>query len=329
MAPRKLCARGRRPPTGRALGLTAALAAALTAAGCTSAGSTATQHGTASPAITAPAARAVFDRYAGSDRYTYSSPTFYLPEAAGYPRFFVASVTRAAHGPKPADGAALVGGATVPEDGPALMLFSQAGKGTSWVLASVSALPAGATVPPLARDSSGYIPIVTPTAAAFLAQPDDVGALQASVVDEGPANPATKVVATGPLTTGMYQGAVNHAAGLTAPPGDIYQWELQGVNDPEFALRTSGGGALVFYTMTLNTTVAVPGYINKANPIRPGPPIQVPPNIRPLLPKDQPTPRVQLSSTQTLSFAAVDPPQAPAKIQVIAIGGGPTSASAS
>lgn len=266
----------------------------------------------------------------GFDVYTYGSPTFYLPEASGYPRFFVASVTRTLQGAKPAgDGTTWPGDAQVPEDGPALLLFSQASKGAQWLLGSISQLPSGVTLPPLARDGSGYVPIVTPTAATLLTQPDYVGPLQAAVVDDGPASAATKAVAPGPLTTGMYQGAVNHVSGMTAPHGDVYQWQLDGSSLPEFALRTAAGGALVFYPMTLTTTVAVPDVINKANPIRSGAPIQVPVDVQMLLPPGQPAPLVQLSSDQTLSFAAIDPAKSTAKIQVIAMGGGLTSASAS
>ena len=127
----------------------------------------------------------------------------------------------------------------------------------------------------------------------------------------------------------MYQGARNHVDGMRAPHGDVYQWELQGSSLPEFALRTAAGGALVFYAMTLNTTVAVPDVINKANPVHSGPPIQVPADLQTLLPPGQPAPLVQLQSEQLLSFAAIDPAPGKAKIQVIAMGGGLTSATAS
>jgi hypothetical protein len=131
----------------------------------------------------------------------------------------------------------------------------------------------------------------------------------------------------------MYQGALDHVSGMTAPHGDVYQWGLDGSSLPQFALRTAAGGAVVFYAMTLTTTVAAPDVINKANPIRSGPPIQVPADVQMLLPPGQPAPLVQLSSDQTLSFAAIDPgkgaAKGTAKIQVIAMGGGLTSASAS
>jgi hypothetical protein len=150
------------------------------------------------------------------------------------------------------------------------------------------------------------------------------------VVDDGPASAASEVVAAGPLTTGLYQAARDHGSGLTAPRGDVYQWELDGASFPEFALRTAAGGALVFYPMTLSTTVAVPDVVNKANPVRSGPPIPVPPAVRALLPAGQAAPLVQLQSQQSLSFAALDPAAGgTAKIAVIAGGGGLTGASAS
>jgi hypothetical protein len=264
------------------------------------------------------------------DRYTYGTPTFYRPVAAGYPRFFVASVTRTLRGPEPANGkTARIGGVQVPVDGPALLLFSKARPGASWLLASVSQLPSGVTLPKLASDSAGDIPTARLSDAALLAQPDDTGPLQAAVVDDGPASTATRAVADGPFTTGMYQGARNHVDGLRAPHGDVYQWELEGSSLPEFALRTAAGGALVFYAMTLNTTVAVPDVINKGNPVRSGPPIPVPPDLQALLPAGQPAPLVQLQSEQLLSFVAVDPAPGKSKVQVIAMGGGLTSATAS
>ncbi|HEY6495345.1 MAG TPA: hypothetical protein VIZ43_18870 [Trebonia sp.] len=263
-------------------------------------------------------------------QYSYGAPTFYLPERAGFPRFFVADVTQAPTGTAGGGRAtATVGGATLPAGGPALLLFEQSAASAPWLLASDSRLPRGVSLPKPATDGGGYVPVVQPSAAGFLTQPDDVGALQAAVVDDGPSSAAAKAVAGGPLTTGMYRGAADYVDGLQAPHGDVYQWELDGSSLTQFALRTADGGALVWYAMTLDATVAVPGEINKADPVQPGPPIPVPLVLQTLLPKGQPAPRVQLQSEQTLSFAAIDPPAGTAKIQVIAVGGGLTSASAS
>jgi hypothetical protein len=262
-------------------------------------------------------------------QYSYGTPTFYLPEAAGYPRFFVADVTQTLKDATPLDSVTTtIGGATIPADGPALMLFEQAAATAPWLLGSISQLPSGVSLPRLATDGAGYIPTVSLSDGSLLVRPDFTGALQAAVVDDGPASAAARAVAAGPLTTGMYQGARDHVDGLRAPRGDVYQWELEGSGLPQFALRTAGGGALAFYAMSLNTTVAVPDVISKADPIHSGPPIQVPADLLPLLPAGQPAPLVQLSAGQTLSFAAIDPPTG-GKIAVIAIGGGLTSATAS
>ncbi len=180
--------------------------------------------------------------------------------------------------------ATVIGGASVPAQGPALMLFEQASTSAPWLLASVSRLAAGTALPRLATDSAGYTPTVRLTSGALVARPADVGALQAAVVDDGPASAAARAVASGPLTTGMYAGARDHADGLRAPRGDVYQWELDGSSLPQFALRTADGGALVFYAMSLDTTVTVPGVIDKADPVRSGPPISVPASLLMLLP---------------------------------------------
>jgi hypothetical protein len=258
-------------------------------------------------------------------QYTYGTPTFYLPEPAGYPRFFLVGVTRTPKGVSAADGDIItrVGGAAVPVSGPALMVFEQSASAAPWRLASVSQFPSGTTLPRLATDKSGHIPQVSLTSPDLLAQPYATGPLQAAVVDEGPASAAAKVVASGPLTTGIYQEARTAVgSGLTAPAGDVYQWSMDGTPYPAFALRTADGGALILYAMYLNGTVAVPGYLDNADPIQPGAPIEVPLGLLPFLPSGQRAPRVELSAQDLLSFAAIDPPASPAKITVIAVGGG-------
>jgi hypothetical protein len=154
------------------------------------------------------------------------------------------------------------------------------------------------------------------------------------VVDDGPASPASRLVASGPFTTGLYQQAATSARGISAPPGDVYQWVLEGSNYGRLALRTADGGVLVLYAMYLNTTVETRSALSQDVPVLPGPPITVPAYLRPLLLAGQQgryEPRTRLQSQDTLSFVAVVPPAADkaAKIRVIAIGGGIHTASAS
>ena len=266
-------------------------------------------------------------------QYTYGAPTLYLPEPSAYPRFFLADVNRAltfrglSLG-KDATGS--VGGVQVPVNGPALMLFVQSAAAGPWQLASVDQFPAGMTLPRLATDKNGDIPQVPLMSTDLLAQPYATGPLQAAVVDDGPASAAAKAVAAGLLTTGLYQAARDRyqeagdraLSGLEVPGGDVYQWSMEGTPYPAFALRTADGGALVLYAMYLNSTVAIPGYIDDASPLQPGPPIKAPPDVLSLLPSGQPAPRVQLTAQSLFSFAAIDPPAGSSKITVLAIGGG-------
>ena len=263
--------------------------------------------------------------------YEYGTPTFLLPEASGYPRFFVADVSRTAKGiGLPADVVSVVGGVRVPFDGRVLMVFEQSAAAGPWQLASTSQFPAGAKLPKLATDANGYIPQVPLTSTGLLAQPYATGPLQAAVVDDGPTSAAAASVTAGQLTTGLYQSArARTGTGLQVPAGDVYQWAMEGTAYPAFALRTADGGALVLYAMYLNSTVATPSYINKGEPITPGPPIEVPLELSPLLPANQPAPKTMLEQQDLLTFAAIDPTSTPSsKVQVIAIGGGPNYATA-
>ena len=294
-------------------------------------------------------------------RYSYGTPTFFLPEAApaGDPQYFVVSADRApvaATGPATTSAA---GGATaapgggpspdraagvaLPAQGHVLMLFEQPAKGAQWRLASTSQLAPGQSVPKLAIDTNGYVLTESMSApdASQLVRPALAGPLQAAVVDDGPASAASRVVASGPLTTGMYEMARASARGVSAPPGDAYQWMLEGSNYAHLALRTADGGALVLYAMYLNTLVQTPSVVAQADPLVPGAPITIPDYLKALMPGGHGPARNRLLAEDVLSFAAVDPPApaqgaqetvspgtAAAKIQVIAIGGGVRYASA-
>jgi hypothetical protein len=264
------------------------------------------------------------------NRYTYGTPVFYLPERSGYPRAFVVAVPRALAGSPPSDDMATsVAGVQMPVDGTVLLVFQQAAATAPWQLASTSQLASGMSLPRLATDSGGRVQALAMSQAALLSSPEVVGPLQAAIVDDGPASPAAQVVASGLLTTGLYTASRAAELGLTAPPGDVRQWQLEGSNYTKFALRTADGGALVFYAMYLNTTVAVPSALDQSDQVNPGPPITVPLYVLPLLPRGTKAPRVQLETQELLSFAAVDPPAGDAKIQVIAVGGGLSYAAAS
>jgi hypothetical protein len=256
---------------------------------------------------------------------------FYLPESTGYPRWFLAERPTTYTVPRqPGAVPGAPGGIQwADQSSHDVLLFKQASPTARWQLASVCTLAPGMSLPAFAFDGTGHIPAISLSDGTLRARPDVTGPLQAAVVDDGPASPASTVVAGGPLTTGIYDNERAGLLGLSAPRGDVLQWELEGSIYPAVALRTAGGGALVFYAMYLNTIVQTPGSLAQSRPLTPGSPIAVPDSVVPLLPHGQPAPRVKFEAQQTLSFAAIDPPAGNEKIQVIAIGGGWSYASAS
>jgi hypothetical protein len=270
--------------------------------------------------------------------YSYGAPTFYLPEPppAGDPQYFVASVERTpvpgttSIAPSSQD---VAGGVQLPAAGRVLLLFEKSGTAGTWQVASASQLTPGESVPALATDSHDYVllesfdqPVGSPLVIPALTPP-----LQATVVDDGPASSAAQAVASGPLTTGLYTESDTSARGISAPPGDVYQWLLEGSNYGRLAVKTANGGALVFYTMYLNTTVETRSALNQDIPVLSGPGIVVPGFVRPLLSPRLWSPQRRLQVQDILTFAAIDPPAAgkSAKIQVIAVGGGLYNAGAS
>lgn len=264
-------------------------------------------------------------------RAAYGTPTLYLPAPGGYPRWFVADVSRTLTQPAPAVVSTPAITGEPAGSGRVLMLFEQTSATATWQLASTSELPQGVSPPSLAVNKDGQVPtLAVSQSTGLLARPDVVGPLLGAVVDDGPSAPAARVVSTGPLTTGLYQTA-GAAISTPTPRGDVHQWNLDGSNYTQFALRTADGGALVFFAMFLNNTIAVPAELDNSEPVNPGPPIAVPANLVPLLPAGTTAARLKLERQDLLSFAAVDPPagNGSGKIQVIAAGGGLNYASAS
>lgn len=268
--------------------------------------------------------RIAASRHATVRPYRYGTPAFYLPVQNGYPQWFVASVPRTA----PAGSPASVAGVPQSASGQVLMIFEKPGPMRPWQLTSSAQLQPGQRLPKLATTADGYVETAPLNdATTYRARPDVVGPLQAAVVDDGPAAPAAAAVAAGPLTTGIYASE----AAIKPPAGDVRQWTLEGSRYDRFALRTADGGALAFYSMYLNATTEVPAELAESATIVPGKPIAAPPEFAPLLKAGAPVPRKRLLTQYSLGFAAIDPPASAsdAKIQVIAMGGGPSWASGS
>ena len=238
-------------------------------------------------------------------RYRYGRPVFYVPALARYPQWFMVAVPRAA----------VVNG----QPGAAvntIMVFERHGTDLPWTLDGVAVLDQ--PLPAIARGKDGYAIDVRTNEPNLLLPPDVLGATQAAVVDEGPTSAASAVIDSGPLTTGLYATQDAHASVATAR-GLVYQWLLQGAPAPQFELRTANGGALVLYSMLLNTTTAHPGLVS-------GSPIPVPADFVPLLAAPTEVGYHQVFADWTFEYAAVDPPATAqgAKVQIIGADGGPT-----
>jgi len=234
-------------------------------------------------------------------QYSYGTPTFYVPALSGYPQWFLVDVPASAGG-----------GPTVST----LMVFVRSGATEPWTLDGSAALDQ--PLPALARDSAGYAVNVSTSDQALLLQPNIVGPTQASVVDQGPAAPATAVMENGPQTTTLYtqQAALGNTA---TKQGLSYQWLLEGAAFAQWVLRTADGGALVLYSMYLNTTTEHPGNVS-------GSVIPVPAGFTPLLASASEVGYHQVTANWTYEFAAIDPPQTAhgAKVDVIGGTGAPT-----
>ena len=153
------------------------------------------------------------------------------------------------------------------------MAFDRPAPDEPWTLNGSAVLDQ--PLPAIARDSDGYAINVSTKDTSLLLPPDVVGATQAAVVDEGPAAPAAAVIANGSQTTGLYTTQAALGNSYTAQ-GLSYQWLLEGAAVPQFDLRTADGGALVIYTMYLNTTIEHPGNVF-------GPPIPIPADFTPIV----------------------------------------------
>jgi hypothetical protein len=238
-------------------------------------------------------------------RYRYGRPVFYVPALTGYPQWFMVTVPRTTMvNGRP--------GATANT----IMVFGRY-QNVPFTLDGLAELDQ--PLPAIARDQDGYAIDVRTDQSGLLLRPNVLGATQGAVVDEGPASAAAAVIGGGPLTTGLY-AAQNAKASADTARGLVYQWLLQGAAYPQFELRTADGGALVMYSMYLETTTEHQGLAS-------GSPIPVPAAVVPLLAAPSEIGYHAVFANWTYEYAAVDPPAAAqgAKVQIIGAGGGPTS----
>jgi hypothetical protein len=241
-------------------------------------------------------------------RYQYGNPRFYVPRLKGYPLWFMAAVPRTPRG----------GGPT----STAIMVFDKQNSTEDFTLASLTLLGQGSALPQISVDSQGYAKPLATFDPDVIVAPDSIGAVQATIAQDGPHASATKVVAPGPYTTGAHAQIIN-ATKQAHGQGYNYQALLGGSGDPVFPLQTSGGGALAVYTLNLSSVT-----LRSNPPVRQ---IEIPSPYAPLL-NGRLVLQNELDTTDTDQYAAEIPPKAPngkpqTPARVIAFNGGPTGAS--
>ena len=186
---------------------------------------------------------------AGTAPYPAFGPvqaTYYIPRAepAGGPRWFVVQVANAFQSQP----------AAVTSD--EYLLFTQSAPGDAWRNAIEPYLLANASAPQIAVGSDGLATAVSQDAATVTVAPGQLPAVTAASLDG---------------TTGAGQAAVADPGNL-ADRADQRHWQAKvgdgtvtdthaaaaGADEQEFALLTTDGGALVFYTDAAQLTITPP-----------------------------------------------------------------------
>jgi hypothetical protein len=186
---------------------------------------------------------------------------YYIPRQplrAAYPHWFAAAVSYVPLGSPPGPA------------GSQYLLFSQASPGAAWKdVLEPGLLPAGSPAPRIAAGAGGYATAASPGPAADAAglgiAPGRIGPVTAAALDH-----ARTAAITAPAGLADLHDQAFWRSRL--PAGSAASDAHQAGPGPVFGLRTSGGGAIVFYTVTAQLTLApphgqalrleIPGYYN-------------------------------------------------------------------
>ncbi|MEU8252268.1 hypothetical protein [Nonomuraea sp. NPDC048916] len=229
-------------------------------------------------------------------RYTWGSPTFYVPRfgaGEGSP-WFTVLVTR--------------------DDRPVLLTFA---KSDDWRLSSATRLLSGQKAPPIALDAEGYATVLAPGDRSVTISPQYMGPLHATVAEAGATGVTAGLLAAGPYTTDIAE-EITVERDRAKADGFSYDSIFSGNDNPVYALRTADGGALIQYSLSRNTTTTTKTAEDDYIP--------VPEDARWAI--NAHVVRRTLRLTETHQYAtAVPPSSAPAAARVIAHDGTLTRAS--
>ncbi|KAB2351873.1 hypothetical protein F8566_04295 [Actinomadura rudentiformis] len=170
----------------------------------------------------------------GAGNASFGKPTFYIPRINGHPRWFAADVT------------AGTGKDTLRH----AFVFTQAKPSDPWLLAA-DPHPSGAALTKIALDEEGYATTVRPSERELALQPARLPATHAALLSGGPKAPGAAGLAPGPQTTQAYDG-LRRTQDRLMPGGITLSSHFTPEPGPVYALRTTDGGALVWYVVRQN-----------------------------------------------------------------------------
>ncbi|TNY36924.1 hypothetical protein [Thermomonospora catenispora] len=247
-------------------------------------------------------------------RYEYVEPVFYVPKLSEdtYPQWFVVSAERRVRPPE---------GERAEEDGSrtVLMAFIRRSPEAGWTLSLLTTLKEKAEPPKIALDAEGYATAVLTGETDLLIPPKSVAGIQAGIAEEGPDSVQARLMKPGVGTTAYYHET--RRIKKEAEKSDLaFDVVFPATMHPVFALRTVDGGALVLYALGRDTVT-----LAKDQSRRPPIPTEAAHLLDSLILGNE------LHVSQTLQFAAYDPPKAKPKkpqpkAEVIATDGAVTRA---
>lgn len=169
--------------------------------------------------------------------FSYTAPAYYIPRQTGHPKWFAVTATtgRTRHA----------------------LLFTQDRAGAPWNLVA-DPFPIESTSG-VAVDKDGYATAVASGDGSGGMAPAKVAAAHAATLAHG-----GRTMAAGPYTSGAHDALVKAQTALRRQ-GVTLTTVFEPDRQPVFALRTTGGGTLVWYVLRQNETydLAKPGLIGK------------------------------------------------------------------
>jgi hypothetical protein len=242
-------------------------------------------------------------------RYVWGRPRLLVPRLSDYPHWFAALVER-----READN---------PRARPrtAVLVLMRDAEHAPWRLAFSALLDEDREPPSVALDDEGYATALATRDESIKISPHLIGAVHATIAEEGTVAFAKGLFAPGPYTTGYYTEITESRRLAKERDCMNYDSIFAATTYPVYALRREDGGALVFYSLNRTTTW------HPVLKCGEGRRLEIPEGARWLL--SDPSIVAQRQIVETQHYVSVVPPKnAAAPAEVIAYDGMITKASA-